>query len=97
MTERLTLTVAEAARLLGISRGACYEAIRVGQVPSIRIGRRVLVPRARFEAFDGNRHTRDGVHPNRVGEAIMAAAWFDALHEISNRRSRLGPKDSPEH
>lgn len=51
MTDRLTMTVIEAARLLGISRGSCYEAIRAGQVPSIRIGRRVLVPRALLEAM----------------------------------------------
>ncbi len=44
--ERLTLTVEEAARLLGISRAFAYEAVRRGEIPSIRIGRRVLVPKA---------------------------------------------------
>jgi excisionase family DNA binding protein len=38
------LTVSETARLLRISRGAAYEAIRTGQIPSLRIGRRILVP-----------------------------------------------------
>jgi excisionase family DNA binding protein len=42
---RLTLTVEEAAALLGISRAFAYEAVRRGEIPSIRIGRRVLVPR----------------------------------------------------
>lgn len=51
MTDKLTITVAEAAKLLGISRGACYEAVRVGQIPSLRIGRRLLVPRHRLEAM----------------------------------------------
>ena len=40
---RLTLTVEEAAGLLGISRAFAYEAMRRGEIPSIRIGR----PRAR--------------------------------------------------
>jgi excisionase family DNA binding protein len=40
------LTVPEAARLLRISRGAAYEAVRMGQIPSVRIGRRVLIPTA---------------------------------------------------
>lgn len=44
--ERLTLTVEEAAGLIGISRAFAYEAVRRGEIPSIRIGRRVLVPRA---------------------------------------------------
>lgn len=43
---RLTLTVEEAAALIGISRAFAYEAVRRGEIPSIRIGRRVLVPRA---------------------------------------------------
>ncbi len=46
---RLTLTVEEAAATLGISRAFAYEAVRRGEIPSIRIGRRVLVPRAALE------------------------------------------------
>jgi excisionase family DNA binding protein len=47
--ERLTLTVEEAARLLGISRAFAYEAVNAGSIPSIRIGRRILVPKAALE------------------------------------------------
>ncbi len=43
------LTVDEAAALLRISRGSAYEAVRKGQIPTIKIGRRLLVPRARLE------------------------------------------------
>jgi excisionase family DNA binding protein len=43
----LTLTVEEAAAPLGISRPFAYEAVRRGEIPSIRIGRRVLVPESR--------------------------------------------------
>jgi excisionase family DNA binding protein len=43
------LTVMEAANFLRISRGSAYEGIRLGQIPSIRIGRRLLVPRAALE------------------------------------------------
>lgn len=43
--EPLTLTVPEAADLLGISRGAGYDAARRGELPTVRIGRRYLVPR----------------------------------------------------
>lgn len=43
------MTVAEAAAYLRISRGSAYEAARRGQLPTIRIGRRLLVPRAALD------------------------------------------------
>ena len=43
---RLVFTVEEAAQLLGISRSFAYEAVQRGDIPSMRIGRRVLVPKA---------------------------------------------------
>ena len=42
----LVLTVEKARQQLGLSRGLMYEAVRRGQIPSIRIGRRILIPRA---------------------------------------------------
>jgi excisionase family DNA binding protein len=44
----LTLTVEEAAAALGISRAA-YEDARRGEIPNIRIGRRILVPRSALQ------------------------------------------------
>ena len=49
--DRLTLTVEEAAASLGISRASAYEAVRRGDIPAIRIGRRILVPRVALERF----------------------------------------------
>lgn len=40
-----TMTVSEAAALLGISRSSAYECVRLGSIPSIRLGRRIVVPR----------------------------------------------------
>jgi len=47
--ECLTLTVNEAAHLLGISRGLAYELARCGRLPVIRLGRRILIPRVALE------------------------------------------------
>jgi len=44
--ESAVLTVAELAKVLRIGRVSAYLAIERGDVPSIRIGRRILVPRA---------------------------------------------------
>ena len=48
---RLTFTVVEAATLLGIGRNSAYEAIKSGILPSVQIGRRILIPRAALEQF----------------------------------------------
>jgi len=47
--QRATITVEEAARILGISRGSAYEAVRRGDIPTIRIGKRLIVPVAALE------------------------------------------------
>ena len=47
--ESLTMTVEEAAAALCISRGLAYQAARDGSIPTIRIGRRLLVPRRALE------------------------------------------------
>ena len=50
-TERLTISVSETARLLGISRSTAYQAVERGEIPSIRVGRRILVPREALAGF----------------------------------------------
>ena len=46
---RQTLTIAEAAQALGIGRNQAYEAAHRGEIPTIKIGKRLLVPRIAFE------------------------------------------------
>ena len=41
---RSTLTIEETAPIIRLSRGSTYEAARSGEIPTIRIGRRLLVP-----------------------------------------------------
>ena len=47
------LTVEEAARELGISRVSAYQAVKVGEIPSVRIGKRILIPKARLRQMLG--------------------------------------------
>jgi excisionase family DNA binding protein len=42
--DRPTITVEEAGPVLGISRSSAYEAARTGEIPTLRIGRRLVVP-----------------------------------------------------
>jgi len=46
-----TMTVDDAARELGISRHTAYQCAKTGQIPTIRLGKRLVVPRARLEAM----------------------------------------------
>ena len=48
-SSKLTMTVTEAAKLLGIGRKQAYEAVHKGEIPSLKFGRRILVPVAAFE------------------------------------------------
>jgi excisionase family DNA binding protein len=41
-----TMTVEQAGQLLGISRRSAYRAAAAGQLPTLRLGRRILVPTA---------------------------------------------------
>ena len=43
--DRMVFTVPEVARLLRLSRQSAYEAVRRGEIPTIRFGKRILVPR----------------------------------------------------
>lgn len=41
---RRTFTVDEAAQILGISRSTAYECVKTGELPSLRLRRRVVIP-----------------------------------------------------
>jgi excisionase family DNA binding protein len=47
--EPRTFKIEEAAHILGISRAGAYARAKDGSIPVIRLGGRVLVPRAAFE------------------------------------------------
>ena len=47
--ERKTYTVEEAGRILEIGRSASYGAAASGELPVVRIGKRLLVPRAALD------------------------------------------------
>jgi len=64
---RETLTIGEAADCLGIGRSLAYRAARDGSIPTIRLGNRLLVPRAKLTQL------LEGGHTRRLGS--RAGAW----------------------
>ena len=57
-TDRKTYNIEEAGKLLGIGRNQAYEAARRGDIPTIRIGKRLLVPRVAFDRLLENAGAR---------------------------------------
>jgi len=62
-TERLTYSVEQAGALLGLSRGASYGAANRGDLPILRIGRRIIIPK---RALDRLLDSADRYEPSKV-------------------------------
>lgn len=76
-TREPTVSVERAGALLGISRGSAYEAARRGDIPALRIGKRLVVPTARLLALLGvdawiDEQPHKGVRQPAHGEATAA-------------------------
>jgi excisionase family DNA binding protein len=61
---RRTIDVAEVGRILGISRNLAYTAVRDGTIPSLKIGKRVVVPLEAFERYIAS-NTSGGIGEGR--------------------------------
>lgn len=78
--ERLVYTVPEAGRLLGLGRNAAYEAAKRGDIPTLRIGRLLLVPKIPFHRMLGITGTLTAT-PNEtidIGAQLPTAGGQDA-------------------
>ena len=42
---KVTLTVSEAAEMIGISKPSMYEVVRAGKVRSVKVGKKILISR----------------------------------------------------
>jgi excisionase family DNA binding protein len=49
--QRLVWTVEEAGQRLGISRAHAYQLVARGELPHLRLGRRVVIPKQAIEAL----------------------------------------------
>jgi excisionase family DNA binding protein len=49
--DRLTLTVEEAGKLLGIGRALAYRMARTDRLPTVRFGNRIVVPKKAIETM----------------------------------------------
>jgi hypothetical protein len=75
MEKRVT-TVEIAGKLLDVSRGVAYESARTGALPTVKLGRRIVVPLARLGALLGE--TPESL--NAAIQAIEAGNPSRSLH-----------------
>jgi excisionase family DNA binding protein len=48
MSEKLVYSVRETAGLLGMSLNGTYNSIAAGELPSVKIGKKIVVPKSRL-------------------------------------------------
>lgn len=81
-----TISVERAGELLGVSRRSAYRAASRGQIPTMRVGRRLLVPTQRLLDLLGM--TAPGDEPARVSPRFV-------IDESANAASVLGDMQRP--
>jgi excisionase family DNA binding protein len=75
-SERWTLTVEETAHALGLSVNSTRAAIARGEIPALRLGRRLLVPRIALEKL--------------LEEACLPSGRAEVIRLQSESRQRAG-------
>lgn len=69
--EVILLTVPEAAKVLRISRNLAYELVARGEIPAIRLGRVIRVPRAPLEEWV---NAEAATSPSRSPDGVVGVA-----------------------
>lgn len=49
--KRMAYTVKEASEMLGISKSRLYEMVQFGEIPYMKIGGKILLPKKEFESW----------------------------------------------
>lgn len=75
------MTVEQAGQILGLSRTAAYEAVKRGQIPSVRLGRRILIPRGKLSELLG----RD----DEAGRAAIPPELHEAVRHLDQNTQLL--------
>ena len=93
------MSISEAAKRLGVGRNAAYEAARQGQLPVLRIGRRLLVPKLALEnllrSAGADKATPSPVEPTVTDARLLPAARFAATAAPNRKRPKRSRAKAP--
>ena len=76
------LTVEETCRVLGLGKSAGYRAVAAGQIPAVRLGRRLFVPTARLLEMLGLEANADAV----ISRVNAQPVWLRRVRRIDGSR-----------
>jgi excisionase family DNA binding protein len=79
-----TVSVEQAAEILGISRGSAYSLAKAGTLPTVRLGRRLLVPKAALDRLLGE---IDHLRSELSGEGLEPAPF--AQRRVTDHEAAL--------
>ncbi len=65
------MSPADAARWIGVSRSTIYRLIQSGEIPTVKVGRRTILPTHHLEAFI---ERKDTSRPKQSATPVVAAA-----------------------
>lgn len=71
--EPLVYSVDEVAKLLRMSRGAAYQAVRAGEIPAVRVGRLWLIERETFHTWLKGRPATTGTDADTAATTAKPA------------------------
>lgn len=95
--QSLTMTVEQAAEVLGIGRATAYALVRTGAIASVRLGRRIVVPVAHLAERLGV--DRDDVlaalEPPAVPEPVRPAGAVASKRSVNGRKRAVGSEMPP--
>jgi len=80
LDSRAVLTIEETAELLERSRWVVYRAVRAGELPSLRLGRRLLIPTASLRKLLGIDAESSSHRPASLveGSSTLAVSTLEA-------------------
>ena len=81
---RVTMTIPEAAAKLGVARNQGYEAAKRGEIPTIRIGRRVLVPLVAFARLLAGDAPEDRLDQGLADDIDRQRGRVDAVPDLKH-------------
>ena len=74
--DKLAYSVIEAGQLLGIGRSKAYELVRSGTIPSLRLGRRIVIPKLALNQFLAEcAHQNANESDQQPGKSRTSQAW----------------------
>ncbi|GMU78415.1 MAG: hypothetical protein AMXMBFR46_12100 [Acidimicrobiia bacterium] len=95
--QSLTMTVEQAAEVLGIARATAYALVRTGDIACVRLGRRIVVPVVHLAEQLGvdREEVWAALEPPAVPEPVHPASAAASMRSTNGRKRAVGSAPPP--